>query len=694
MKSRWKIFLCLVLGLYVALMLMTWRALTNRAWHQTESMLDYAMLDLDSTLNGSFDTMLMHAAETIVRELGEPAAHPIERMAAIARQRDVDEVNLIARDGTILASTDPRLPGLSMTKQEETRAFMVLTNGVRHALSQPFRAGANMPEVRRKYVGVAFPKGNGYVQVGLDETRSTRMFPSIMGFIFDEWLLGQKGFFLCADIHDGHLISNPARHRDEAANLAETGYDPEDPAVREDGRTTFRQRLFGDMCDCRAVIFCGHRVIAALPPAEFYTTRDFYATLMAVIIAGILSLFIVLFRRIDGDSERLKAFYAAEEANRARELSLGSTIQKAVLPVDFPHDSHFRLAAAMHAARNVGGDFYDFFHLDNARHCFLVADVSGKGITAALYMMTAKTLIRNMLLSERDPAAALTRANRELCRNNPANMFLTAWVGVLDIESGVVTFANAGHNPPVVRRADGSISFIRDRSGCMLSFIDTIEYKPRKITLGPGDNLFLYTDGVTEAMDVMGELFGDDRLARTLEAAPSSDPESICRLVRASVAAFADGVPQADDITVLSVLFVSPVKRSVHSFPPKIEAIEEATAFLDAKLEEAGCPPATQASLDIVLDEIASNIVKFSGASGFTVEIELTDDPKGVTLVFGDDGLPYNPLEHADPDTTLSAAERQIGGLGILMVKKIADKIRYTRVRNRNFLVVQKNFPA
>ena len=180
--------------------------------------------------------------------------------------------------------------------------------------------------------------------------------------------------------------------------------------------------------------------------------------------------------------------------------------------------------------------------------------------------MTAKTLLKDALLAARDPAAAFSRVNAELCRSNTANMFLTAWGGVLDLETGQVTFVNAGHNPPVKverRKAeDGKpagqrTAFVKDKSGTVLAFLDDVEYKVRTLSLNPGDMLFLYTDGVTEALDGKSELFGEGRLANAIDAIAAPSPEELCDVVRTSVASFAAGVPQADDITVLAVEYLS-----------------------------------------------------------------------------------------------------------------------------------------
>ena len=271
-------------------------------------------------------------------------------------------------------------------------------------------------------------------------------------------------------------------------------------------------------------------------------------------------------------------------------------------------------------------------------------------------------------------------------------MFLTAWIGVYDLETDIVTYINAGHNPPMLLRGGETPDPqpLVERSGPVLAFMQGIRYEAKQIKLNPGDVIFLYTDGVTEAMDMKGELFGDERLNATLRTIPSYSPEAICLHVRTAVTAFAEGMPQADDITVLAIHCKSFFRRKVRNFPVSQEALGSAMGFLDETLESFDIPPAAQSAFDIILDEIGSNIVKFSHATCFALDIEPIEDPKGVTLMFVDDGLPYDPLSHIDPDTTLSAADRPIGGLGILMVKKLSESVTYRRENNRNFLTIFK----
>ena len=690
-------------ALYAVLMSVAWVVGTRQAERKTEAMLDYAVGDMRLTLDGVIDTMLEHLASMVVRHFGKPAAYPMAEVSAIAKAYDVDEVNIVDRTGRIIAANDPGSMGVDMNVKDETRPFAELTNGVTQIVSQPFRRNAYGTS-RRKYLGVPFPGGNGYVQVGLDESRMNKMISSQLSFLFDAEI-GETLCYICADVKTGALVSKQL-DAGVVQTLEGIGFDAAETLLADaplsevqgaEAATTFKLALPGRRVYCRSFVVGGYRFMMIEPEDEFFGTRNIIVATMAALLAIVLGGLAFLLVRISGDAERIRAFYAAEEAAREKDMEIAKAIQSSALPVSMGVSPHFRLSASMTPAREVGGDIYDFFMLDQTHLAFMVADVSGKGVTAALYMMNAKTLLKNAVLALRDPAAAFSQVNAELCRRNTANMFLTAWGGVLDLETGLVTFVNAGHNAPVKvkdRKAGAAQppEYVTEKSGPVLAFLDDIKYKPRTISLDPGDALFLYTDGVTEAFDREGELFGEERLANALGAVAEPNPKSLCNVVRMAVAAHADGVPQADDITVLAVEYIARSQRFVRSFPPTQDGIAAASGWLDEVVTGA-LEPLT-AALHIILDEICSNIVKHSGASGFVIDIELLADPVGVRLTFTDDGAPYDPLTHEDPDTSIPMAERAIGGLGIMMVKKMADSISYERVQNRNSLKVEKALPS
>lgn len=213
----------------------------------------------------------------------------------------------------------------------------------------------------------------------------------------------------------------------------------------------------------------------------------------------------------------LKHYIRQAEDRMDQELEFARQIQQAALPGVFPARPDFDLYAAMHTAREVGGDFYDFYLLDRYTLVFLIADVSGKGIPGAMIMMRAKTLLKDSTESGRPIDQVFDRVNRKLC--DDTGMFLTAWMGRLDLRTGELTYVNAGHNPPLLRRRDGRFEYLRTQPNLVLAGLEDTHYRIQTLQLGPGDALYLYTDGVTEAADSRGQLFGEDRLRQALASA-------------------------------------------------------------------------------------------------------------------------------------------------------------------------------
>lgn len=237
------------------------------------------------------------------------------------------------------------------------------------------------------------------------------------------------------------------------------------------------------------------------------------------------------------------------------ELKVATNIQASLLPrifPAFPAHSEFDIYASMVPAKEVGGDFYDFFFIDDRYLCFLIADVSDKGVPAALYMMVAKTLLKSEAQRLKEPHLILESVNRTLAMDNDACMFATVFLGILDTTSGEVRFSNAGHNPPLVIRAD-DVDFIEMKPGLMLGPIAETRYVTESLQLNPGDTLFLYTDGVTEAKNRQDALFGENQLLAALRSATIEDLHQLVEYIGGKVAVHADGAPQSDDITMLAL---------------------------------------------------------------------------------------------------------------------------------------------
>lgn len=247
-----------------------------------------------------------------------------------------------------------------------------------------------------------------------------------------------------------------------------------------------------------------------------------------------------------------------EQERIKSELSIATKIQADCLENDFTAFNRLtavNLTAHMKPAKEVGGDFYDMFMIDQDHLCFLIADVSGKGVPAALFMTMAKTHIKNFATVGLPLAEVAARANNQLCYKNESGMFVTAFICVLDVRSGEVQFVNAGHNCPFVQKQDGAFEMFRAKANLVFGLMEDVQYREQTLTLNPGDSIYLYTDGVTEALNPEQELFGDDRLYEILNRhrAQAGEPETFVQAIYREVQAFADGEPQADDITMLYV---------------------------------------------------------------------------------------------------------------------------------------------
>ena len=251
------------------------------------------------------------------------------------------------------------------------------------------------------------------------------------------------------------------------------------------------------------------------------------------------------------EAARERRALALEKQRIATELSLATRIQANSLPKSLPERPSFDLSASMTPAREVGGDLYDFFFIDDDHLCLVIGDVSGKGVPASLFMMMTSTLIHYVAGCERSPAKILTAVNAEICSRNPEEMFVTVWLGVLELSTGILTAASAGHEYPALRQPDGSFELFKDRHGFVIGGMEGVRYREYTLQLSPGSKLFVYTDGVPEATDAHNEMFGTDRMLDVLRAHEQETPEAILAGMSGAVAAFVGAAPQFDDLTML-----------------------------------------------------------------------------------------------------------------------------------------------
>ncbi|MBO7543409.1 SpoIIE family protein phosphatase [bacterium] len=264
------------------------------------------------------------------------------------------------------------------------------------------------------------------------------------------------------------------------------------------------------------------------------------------------------FRKLSGGIntmvDTLKGAIAAEKSRLNSELEFAKMVQESTLP-QLHSDPRFQIFASMDTAKEVGGDFYDFFRIDDTHLAFLIADVSGKGLPAAMFMMNAKALLKSSLMASAGKPLdkVVASVNDSLCEGNDACMFVTVFVGILDLDTGNMTYVNAGHNAPILRRGNGEVSWLPVENGFVLGGMDSVSYTQEFISLSPGDGVLLYTDGVTEAMNRQLTLYGDDRLLALMQGPvmSSAPPDCVLTELKDDVENFVDGAPQSDDITML-----------------------------------------------------------------------------------------------------------------------------------------------
>ncbi|MCR5108120.1 MAG: PP2C family protein-serine/threonine phosphatase [Lachnospiraceae bacterium] len=259
---------------------------------------------------------------------------------------------------------------------------------------------------------------------------------------------------------------------------------------------------------------------------------------------------------LDNYMEEIKTITSEKERIGA-ELEMAASIQAHVLPDPlkaFPDRKDFRIFATMNPAKEVGGDFYDFFMIDDDHLGIVVADVSGKGVPASLFMMVAKALIKNSAQSGLSPSLTLSQVNDQLCENNEDDMFVTVWFGILCLTDGKLIYSDAGHEVMIIR-SDSDCSYIPKKSKPAVACLPGMKYNDMEITLKPGDLLFQYTDGVTEATNSGNELFGSERLLDTIKGAPSNEPIDLLPYVRSKINDFVKEAPQFDDITMVGLLY-------------------------------------------------------------------------------------------------------------------------------------------
>ncbi|MBO6066079.1 MAG: SpoIIE family protein phosphatase, partial [Lachnospiraceae bacterium] len=533
---RW---LLLIVGVAFAVsMVFSWTLQTRLSEKSAVNLLRLNIADVRQDVIDASDANLLSLTRTIASEIDDGAPADDAGLADLMVKYDVAEINLIDADGIIIATTHPDFLNYDMRSGRQSAEFLGLLDGSEREHVQSYQPTSHDPSLLRKYAGVCLADG-GFVEVAYDAERFQRDIDhQIIGATRNRHV-GEGGCIIIADV-SWNIVSD--RNHNEGQNLDVTGIWIDRPTMPEN--KVFTAEVYGEACSCMYVFTEGYYIVAVLPENEILLQRDTSVRLTAVLeVLVFLTLFAVIFLLVrklvvnninrvntslskitEGDLEErvdvrsttefaslsddinatvstLKQYISAAAARIDQELAFAKNIQQSALPSvfpPFPDRTDFSLYATMDTAKEVGGDFYDFYFSDENRLAFLVADVSGKGIPAAMFMMTGKTVLRDYAERGDAPADVVLRANEKLCEGNDADMFITAWMGFLETDTGLVRFVNAGHNPPVLIR-NGQAEFLRQKVNLALAAMDGVPYREQTLQLQPGDLLFLYTDGVTEA---------------------------------------------------------------------------------------------------------------------------------------------------------------------------------------------------
>lgn len=377
------------------------------------------------------------------------------------------------------------------------------------------------------------------------------------------------------------------------------------------------------------------------------------------------------------------------------ELNLARDIQEGILSTDFPDNDSYAICADMTTATEVGGDFYDYFLIDDTHLAVVIGDVSGHGIAAAMFMTLSKTLIKVYTQAHHTTDKVFELTNRYLIRSNPAKLFVTGWFGILDLTTGVLTYSNAGHNFPVIIRAGQKPAFLRAKPNFVLGRKRLLQYKENRVKLAPGDKLILYTDGVTEAQAPDGDFFSDDRLLEVLDTVKEQNQTELVSALRKSVTEFENGNDHQDDATILALSYKAPLEvapPNSKSFFLTKDSFDTVMDYIAAECTAAGCTEDAVSHITIASSEILANIDSYAYEDGGEIEVLTKCRDRSMTVVFRDKGRPFNPLLVGEPDVSIPLNKRRPGGLGIFVVKKLMTDVSYVYENGQNVLTVVKDF--
>ena len=734
--QRW-LLICIILA-YAVTSIFTYNLQTGIAESQVIETFTTSMNDVENDVRIKSNAQLRDIAEKVKADYT-----PDISLEFLAQKYGIKEINVVNKEGIIKKSTEPGVveQAYDMNDHPQSKEFVDMLK-IKDFHVQDYGPRGYDENVWRKYAALSLEDG-WFIQVGYDAEQFHEMLNEFVISVTKNRHVGTGGFVAVCDENLNLVIDDDKYNTKSIQTIGITP--PTEMLNKKTATKLYTADVVDGITDASenyTYVFKfveGYFIIVAMPTEEVTIMRDvsiMLSTFMQVLIFAALFLLLYLLIKkiiinnlrvinsklaqisggnldvtvdvraneefaslsddINSTVATLKRYIAEAAARIDKELEYAKQIQLSALPTNFPSGDDYNIFAQMIAAKEVGGDFYDFYKLNENTVAFLVADVSGKGIPAAMFMMTAKTIIKDLAESGMAVNDIFTKANKKLCENNESGMFVTAWMGILDIPSGKLVFANAGHNPPLLKRKDGTFEYLKTRGGFILAGMEGVKYRANELTLYNGDRLFLYTDGVPEATNENNELYGEDRLLSFMNNNYTLEATKLLPKLKKDIDKFVGKAPQFDDITMLTFDYkVNNGGALVESkiFPAKTEALTDVLAFIEQILEKHECSMKVQTAICVAIEEVFVNVAHYAygekeGDVNFTVTFDKTS--REVTFRMADKGVPFDPLKKPEPDITLSAEDREIGGLGIFITKKTMDKVNYAYENGENVLTMTK----
>ena len=424
----------------------------------------------------------------------------------------------------------------------------------------------------------------------------------------------------------------------------------------------------------------------------FSKLRKIRANLLLLVLSGLILIGFIVWRT-SRNLGRLRQVNAEKE-RIGRELRVASEIQQNMLPHSYMQHDDVDIFGKLVPAREVGGDLYDYYIRDE-KLFFCIGDVSGKGAPSAMVMSVIHSLFRAFSTHENNPARIMQAINEASCQGNDSNIFVTMFIGVLDLPTGRLRYCDAGHDAPIIIE-NGELRMEECNPHLPVGVFDDVKYDVQETLLKPDSTIFLYTDGLTEAMNVKHKQFGIKRVEEVLAANHQLLPQQLLEAINLQVREFVGDAEQSDDLTMLAIHYTPKhfestlaetllIKNDVHE-------VSKFSTFIKSVMEKLSIEKTLARQLRLAIEEAVVNVIDYAYPAGQegNIEVQIMSDGETLKTVLIDSGVAFDPTAKEKADTSLSAEDRQIGGLGILLVRELMDSINYERIDGQNILTLIK----